>query len=350
MQEKRPGSSWEALCGTMAGNRRILELFSAYLRTDPAFVQEGSLLRLQKQTLVDAPTAFCALVSAYSDLDAYGADRDFYREYLLPSVTQLDPAVYRADPYYQNIRIVCQQLGSWKLQQEYYAPYEAFVWRDPVCLPDGREIPQIGFFSQTFSFPSVSEGGRQWMSVTPNEIETMKAPLALARGRVVTFGLGLGYFAYMASCKPEVEEVTVVERDRQVIDLFTRHILPQFSHPEKILLRQEDAFAFAGSAQMKGFDLVFCDLWHDVSDGLEMYLRLKRLEKQAGSKSPWQYWIEPSLLCQLRRMVFDQLCAALEGPGASALKDEGAQRWAHYLSDSFLRELAGDIRPVSPGQ
>lgn len=71
------------------------------------------------------------------------------------------------------------------------------------------------------------------MSVTPNEIETMRAPIARAHGRVLTFGLGIGYFAFMAASKADVESVTVVEREAAVIRLFTRLLLPQFPCAQK---------------------------------------------------------------------------------------------------------------------
>ena len=39
------------------------------------------------------------------------------------------------------------------------------------------------------------------MTITPDEIETMKEAVDQAFGNVLTFGLGLGYYAYMVSEK-----------------------------------------------------------------------------------------------------------------------------------------------------
>ena len=73
---------------------------------------------------------------------------------------------------------------------------------------EGRQIPQIGFFETEFKFPALLENDRIWMTITPNEIETMKEPVDGAFGNVLTFGLGLGYYAYMVSEKENVESVT----------------------------------------------------------------------------------------------------------------------------------------------
>ena len=60
------------------------------------------------------------------------------------------------------------------------------------------------------------------MLITPNEIETMKKSISEATGNVLTYGLGLGYYAYMVSMKENVESVTIVEKDKEIIDLFKK--------------------------------------------------------------------------------------------------------------------------------
>ena len=95
----------------------------------------------------------------------------------------------------------------------------------------------------------------------------MKKAVLGARGNVLTFGLGLGYYTYMVSERAEVESVTVVERDKEVIELFKRFILPQFAYPEKVRIICSDAFEFADRELKNGFyNYIFTDLWHDPSD------------------------------------------------------------------------------------
>lgn len=79
------------------------------------------------------------------------------------------------------------------------------------------------------------------MTTIPNEINTMKDPIDKARGDVLTYGLGLGYYVYMVANKDEVRSITAVENDDEIIALFRQHILPQFSHPEKVIIVRDDA-------------------------------------------------------------------------------------------------------------
>jgi spermidine synthase len=101
------------------------------------------------------------------------------------------------------------------------------------------------------------------MSITPNEIETMKGPIDKALGNVLTFGLGLGYYAYMTSQKDNVESITVVESNEDVIDLFNKCVLPQFGNAQKkIKIIKADAFEYAQNYIYNGkYDFVFTDLW-----------------------------------------------------------------------------------------
>lgn len=46
------------------------------------------------------------------------------------------------------------------------------------------------------------------------------------------------------------------------------------------------------------YDFVFTDLWHDVSDGIDMYLEMKKYEEQSPDTT-FMYWIEKSILCYL---------------------------------------------------
>ena len=74
------------------------------------------------------------------------------------------------------------------------------------------------------------------MSVCPSEINSMARHIDKAHGRVLVLGLGLGYYLYMSSMKPEVNSVDVVECQPEIIKLFDENLLPQFPFREKIRL------------------------------------------------------------------------------------------------------------------
>lgn len=278
-------------------NHEMLERVSLFLNHDPKAITAPMVEELTVNYHLPAVKAYRLLLAGMlqMDIEDNPLDKALYQNYFDKMIQKMDKSDYTGDPYYQNILFPQAKAGSWHFASQEYAPYEAFVCDDFLALEDGRVIPQIGFFDAAFSYPVVLEGGREWMMITPNEINTMKEPIANALGRVCAFGLGLGYYPYMVSQKQEVKEVTVVEKDKTVMDLFTRYILPQFPNRDKIRLIHQDAFDYARN-QMKeeAFDVIFTDLWHDPLDGRELYLKMKTFEKQ-NPNSHFDYWIEKTL-------------------------------------------------------
>lgn len=224
------------------------------------------------------------------------AHKMVFNTYFLPMVQKVDPALVENDGYMQ-LHFPTLTQGNWRYEMTSYAPCEAFVRDDLTLLPNGRLLPAIGFFDRKVCYPAVLQDGRIWMTVTPNEINTMRIPIANARGHVLTFGLGLGYFAYHASEKTDVLSLTVVDNDPNAIALFKTHLLPQFPQKNKIHTLCSDAFDYA-EKHLAGYDYIFTDLWHDVEDGLPLYLRMKEYEKNAPN-ARFDYWIEKSLRCYL---------------------------------------------------
>ena len=185
------------------------------------------------------------------------------------------------------------QAGAFELGYASYRPYELFVADDLRAYPDGAVLPVLGYFTRPFAYPVLTENGREWMTATPNEINTIRPMAEAAHGRVLTLGLGLGYFAFHALLNPRVERVTAVERSADAIRLFRERILPAFPRPERLTILQADAFAAAPALYRSGqYDFVFADLWHDAADGLPMYERLKQMEVPGPE---YRYWIEKTL-------------------------------------------------------
>ena len=130
------------------------------------------------------------------------------------------------------------------------------------------------------------------MSVTPNEINTISPAASAARGRVLALGLGMGYYPYMALRNGAVSSVTVVERDENAIRLFEDCLRPFFPRGDALRVVRADALTYMRSDEAGNCDTVFCDIWHDVSDGLPLYGELKKLERP-GIR--YFYWIEKSM-------------------------------------------------------
>ena len=291
----------ENLFSVFEDNFRVTRLYADYLSSFPEIITSDMISALTDSG-IEPEYAISALLSEIFALDTEknAVDKRVLRNYIIPSIRILDAKRYTQNPYYKNIRLPDVKLGNWEFKNEAYAPYRAVICHDMILNDDFSEIPPLGFFTERFEFPAVLEDGNEWMTLTPVDLDTSDFAIERARGRVVTFGLGLGYFAYMASEKDSVESVTVVEKSEKVIELFEKHVLPQFAHKEKIKIVNADAFEYAEYTMPKeNFDFAFVDTWRDASDGAPMYERMKKLENLSPD-TEFTYWIENFLVSNLR--------------------------------------------------
>lgn len=315
-------------------NFGAFKVIASYLNEFPCLVTKEIMDEIISDSSLDEESYFALFLSlALSENDESGDVLN--KQYLSKSVKKLDPDEYKSNPYYKNIKIPQKKVGAWDLGYQAYQPYEGFIYDDIKVENDYREIPQIGFFSEEFSFPTVYENGVEWMAIKPNEIETMKPYIEKMSGDVAVFGLGLGYFAYMISQKENVKTITIVEHDSSVIKLFEENILPQFENSQKIKVVKSDAFDFAKNELPNGkYDHAFVDLWHDVSDGVELYIKMKRLEEKSP-KTEFSYWIEKSILSSIRWQIFDGIQAQIE----NGKFNEPQENVLKYISDDYLKNF-----------
>ena len=280
-------------------NARILRQLSLYLNLMPDAI-DGTMVDsiafgCEKE---QREYAYATLLATYCGFDIVDSkeDKAFFREKFTRMCHIQDKEEFENDPYYRNIKFPDNaENENWQFRIQTFKPYEAFLATESVLDKEGRLFPQIGFFEEEFPYPAVLQDGREWMTVTPHEIRTTMPAVKKSFGNVLTYGLGLGYFPYMAHMKKEVESVTIVEKDEKVIELFTRYILPQFPDKDKIKVICADAFEFAGNETSETFyDFIFADTWHDPSDGVEMYEKFKNAE-QYSPNSKYMYWIEDTL-------------------------------------------------------
>ncbi len=235
-------------------------------------------------------------------------DEDIFNNVITPSIVNSDINKYLNNPYYQLVKQKPFKDKDYELIIDEYEPYELFPLKDiSTNLDNYLEENSFSFFSQKFPFLSLNYKGVTWMSVTPNEIETMENSISKVKGNVAVYGLGIGYYAFMISLKEDVKSITIIEKDKKIIELFTKFLLPQFPHKEKIKIVNDDAFNYLKSSN--SFDYSFVDLWHNPLDGIESYLKFKKLEK----KGEYHYWLESSFYALLRRCFISLIEEQLQG-------------------------------------
>ena len=323
MRNSKDESFFTGLQKTFSRNFRITQLFAAYLEHYPEFIKKEMIDALTEDGVITKKEALTALIGEMLGLDTeMSEDRYLLRNYVTPAVRILDAEKYINNPYYKNIRIENASLKSWELRLEEYPAYRAAICDDMVIGEDYEEYPPLGFFEKSFKFPAVLEDGNEWMTLTPVDLDTCEEAIAAAHGRVVTFGLGLGYYAYMVSENPSVEKILVVEKSPEVIELFSTLILPQFPNKEKVEIVNCDAFYYAEHIMPEErFDVAFVDTWRDASDGAPMYRRMKPLERLSPN-TKFLYWIENFLRSRVRAENYGKLLDEIDGGASIPDRDE----------------------------
>lgn len=295
-------------------NFRLTRLYANYLENYNTIITADMMHALCGDGSIDEADGFAAILCQLFGLDIDGSpdERALIRNYITPSVRVMDAERYRSNPYYRKVKIPNVKKGTWELKSETYPAYRGVIAADMIIRDDFSEVPPLGFFTEDFVFPAVLEDGNEWMTLTPVDLDTSDEAIERAHGKVVTFGLGLGYYTYMVSEKAEVDSITVIEKNPDVIALFNEYILPQFSHPEKVRVINTDAFEYAEREMPReGYDVAFVDTWRDASDGAPMYARMKRLE-HLSPDTEFIYWIENFLVSRLRALRFAEIEDRLE--------------------------------------
>lgn len=275
-------------------NKLIMQGLSEFLNFREKSITSRNLLLIMEYGF-SKEEAYRIVLAQMIGIDSY-ENRDIFHSYFDSIVKEQYVEKYLSNAFLKDIRITPKKTKHWELKMDFLEPYEAFVFDDIKTDFMGRILPQIGFFSTRYSYPAVYQDNRLWMSIVPNEINTMKKPIEQATGNVCVMGLGLGYFPYMISLKHDVISITIVEVNEEVIDLFEEEILPQFKFKDKIRIVHMDAFMYYPN--LENIDFCFVDLWHDVSDGLPMYLKFRELEATKPNVC-FSYWIIESIKCYL---------------------------------------------------
>lgn len=168
--------------------------------------------------------------------------------------------VWQGDPLASFYRPMV--MGEWELTTQQF----------------GVALGYFGGIYGVWNMPILKRGDQVWMSLCPVELESQWIGIDNARGHVAIFGLGLGWSAAMTALHPEVEKVTVVDRDADVIELnkqlgvFDR--LPD-GMGGKIEIVEGDALEWKPDRHV---DLLMPDIWLNmVSNGREREtLRMQR--------------------------------------------------------------------------
>lgn len=261
--------------------------------------------------------------------DVFSLDRDDQEtkevldEYCVKRLKCLKADKYKNNEYVKDVKGV-GKYNNYSLRMIKYEPYQTFPY-DEISVSDiYQEFSNIGYFKEPFSYLALCEGQNIWMSLNPNEIETMAPFIAKGKGNVLVLGLGMGYVPFMMSLKNDVKHITIIEKDQNIINLFNKVLFPSFPYKNKITIIHDDAINYCASN--KKYDYIFADLWHSPEDGLDLFIKLKRIDMGIDC------WLETSLIALLRRCMITLFEETLEG------LDDNAYKHARNTTDKVINK------------
>ena len=291
-------------------NYNIGEMYQYYFHNLARKINKKDINAQMKLNNLSEEEAYFFLLMSLLEVDISDEDSlELAKEYCLSGLHKKDINDYINNPYLKNIKFDKNKLKNIRIEYDEYLPYEGFPSDDLVVDEDNyfQEKYQLGYFTSKFSFQSITHNNITWMSIIPNEIETMKDAIEIVKGNVLVYGLGLGYFPYMVSLKNDVTQITIIEKDPNIISLFKKVILPQFKNQNKITIIQEDAFNFERTSKDQ-YDYAFVDLHHGDFDGIKIYTQFKKLELRSPN---YIYWLEQTLINVIRRnlitIIYEQV-------------------------------------------
>ncbi len=225
--------------------------------------------------------------------------KDIIAQYKVLDIKPYEISDYKDNIYYKLINPKHYKKDNVELGYYQYNPYQLFLSDEIIVDKNNnyQELIKASYFKESFSFLALAKNNNVWMSITPHEINTMQESIDIVKGQVIVAGLGLGYYPFMVSNKNNVDKVTVLEKDREIIDLFNKNLLPLFPNKNKIEIIYTDAFDYLKNNKA---DYYFVDLWHDTIDGLPLYIKAKQILKDNDHA---HYWIEKSLITGFRRLL-----------------------------------------------
>ena len=320
--DKSLRSAIQSVVSTNNINMNVADvLMNAFMYTDA--INPDEVKQYVKESLNENEAIYNCLFDFIGVSKDDEESQNVLSEYVLNNLKKLNLGDYIDNPYVKAIKKTGRK-GKYALRYIDYQPYQLFAY-DDIKLNGYKEYSQIGYFDNKFSYLALTEGNNIWMSLNPNEIETMKPYINKAKGNVLVLGLGMGYVPFMLSLKNCVKSITIVERDQEIINLFKELIYPSFPNKEKIKIIKGDAVEYTRKSQKEGiYDYVFADLWHDPEDGLPLFVELKRISKTIDC------WLETSMYALLRRCMITLLEEQLNG-----LKEED-YRFAKTYTDKVI--------------
>lgn len=169
----------------------------------------------------------------------------------------------------EKVTVPYGEKGSWVIKPYEITEKEArFDGMRMAFQGEGRRAPEAGTFTILYHH------GHCIMSDTRAEMIDHRYFVHRAKGRVLINGLGLGVVVHNLLLRDEVEHITIIEVDEDVISLVAEHYHKMGN--SRVTIIHADALTYVPSKGIK-FDAVWHDIWPNItSDNIPTMSTLHR--------------------------------------------------------------------------
>lgn len=180
------------------------------------------------------------------------------------------------------------QKGPWRIETFTITPEQSDLTKFRAML---KQDPSLYCPPGTYK-KLVHEKRGIVMSDTKMEQDSNLYIVNKASGDVLINGLGLGMVLEAVIEKPEVNHVTVVELDQDVIDLVAPH-MHYLAGQGRLTIIQADAYDHKPPKGVH-YNAVWHDIWDDISP--ENFAGMVKLRNKYAKRADWQgFWSEELL-------------------------------------------------------
>jgi 16S rRNA A1518/A1519 N6-dimethyltransferase RsmA/KsgA/DIM1 with predicted DNA glycosylase/AP lyase activity len=173
-----------------------------------------------------------------------------------------------------DINIPDGKSGIWEVKTFTVTEDEAQFACLRAMLHGGRGGVKPGIYKK------LTRNGRIVMSNTPDEIRDQLHFLHIANGIILINGLGLGITLQGLLNKPDVKQITVIEKEKDVIKLIVPYI-----KDERVNFINDDALKYSPPKNAH-YDFVWHDIWDNITpDNLP---EMTKLHRKYGKKADYQ--------------------------------------------------------------
>lgn len=154
-----------------------------------------------------------------------------------------------------------------------------------IVMEAGRPmemITQRGFirYETDIELTVLKENNKLWMSDRPSELQDMENLARYAKGNVVVAGLGLGVLIHILDAIEEVESITVVEINHDLIEMISPLL------PPKARVIEDDWHQWIQRVE-ENYDYYILDIWPDICEDnfrgmLDAWEAIKNKKKEGG--------------------------------------------------------------------